>query len=225
MSASSASSSSSSGKRGKAASAAAPSHDPDAIAKAMNGLSKSQVAFTKSVEDCKGLIENTFQDIDVQLSRKRKEIEELDQEFRQSKRAKTIDLEQEMKAFGREQALKILADNKEKAVSMAEWDKLQHELATLRQDQSAALAQVANQERAKYEKELQLYKTTSDLKHTSEVATQNASIEQLRNHIDILEKQIKTLQGELANARELTRQVAESSRPVYSHPPQYSGKN
>lgn len=191
----------------------------------MLSLSKSQVAFTKSVDDCKGLIENTFQDIDVQLSRKRKEIDELDQEFRQSKRAKTIDLEQEMKAFGREQALKILAENKEKAVTMAEWDKLQHELATLRQDQSAALAQVVNQERAKYEKELQLYKTTSDLKHTSEVATQNASIEQLRNHIDILEKQIKTLQGELANARELTRQVAESNRPVYSHPPQYSGKN
>lgn len=159
-----------------------------------------------------------MEDLELKTTAKRKAMVELDEDYESKKKTKRIELDQEIRAYGYQEALKIIKEHKEVAISEADLAKLNkelQELQELKQNRATEMAEVLRQEKEKYEKEMKTFQTTSDLRHQTEVDTQAATIKQLQNHIQVLEKQTQSLQQDIEKQRELTKNVAESSRPQY----------
>jgi hypothetical protein len=202
-------------KRASSSSSSTPENDSLALTKSIINIKKQQESFEKSVNECKKLIEDHLEDLELKTTAKRKAMVELDEDYESKKKTKRIELDQEIRAYGYQEALKIIKEHKEVAISEADLAKLNKELQELKQNRATEMAEVLRQEKEKYEKEMKTFQTTSDLRHQTEVATQAATIKQLQNHIQVLEKQTQSLQQDIEKQRELTKNVAESSRPQY----------
>jgi hypothetical protein len=206
----------------KAASAAGKDPDGYALTNSIVKISKQMETFPKVVAECKELIEGQLQDIELRTNMKRKAMDALDEEFEQRKKSRRIDLEQDLRAYGYAEALKVIKEHKQTPVPDDELAKLKAELDLLRQDNQQKMDQLLAQERSRYEKDMKTFQITSDLRHETEVAKMEASVKQLQDHIKVLENTIASQKQDIDKQRELTRSVAESARPQ----PQYvMGKN
>lgn len=193
--------------------------DTLALTKAIVTIQKNQVSFAKSVDDAKHLIEEYLQDLELRASEKRDEMKKLDAMYEEERRSKKIRIDQDLQAYGYAEALKVLAERKEVAISQDELTRLKNELETMKRDKAKEVAELVRVEREKHESALKTFQTTNDLKHAAEIATQTASNKQLQGHIAVLEKQIQSLQDDVNKQRQLTKDVAESARPQYMTAP------
>ena len=197
-------------------------NDQVALIKAVGTIKKSIDTFEKSVEECKKLVEEKLEDLELHTSLKRKAIDELEQEYEQKKKSRRIDLEQDIRAFGYTEALKILKERKESPIPEEDLAKLKAELQSIKQDHQNVLNETIAQEKAKHQKEMKHFTETSDLRHQTEMAKREALIHQLQDHIKVLETTIVSQKEDIDKQRELTKSVAESARPQpqYFHPKQ-----
>ena len=78
-------------------------------------------------------------------------------------------------------------------------------------------------EQEKYERERKTFEKTLGLEHDAIMAKQEAKITQLNDHIKVLETTIVALKADIEAQRNLTKAVAESSRP--QQPVYVSGGN
>lgn len=197
--------------------------DSLALTKAIIAIKKQQESFEKAAMDCRKLVDEHFSDLELKTSAKRKAMEELDEQFEQTKRSKKIDLDNVLKEYGYSEAVKTLQARSEVPISSADLAKLKTDLEFYKKDHSQQLAEVAKSEKDKYEKEMKNYQTVSDLKHQTDLAQKESSIKQLKDHIAVLDNQIKSLQQDVDKQRELTKSVSEASRPQY-YPSPSSGR-
>jgi hypothetical protein len=186
-----------------------------ALTKSILGIKKQQDSFEKSVTELKKIIEEQLGDLELKTNAKRKQMDELDEEFELRKKSRKIELDQDLKAYGYSEAIKLIQDKKEVTIALDDLNKLKSELDLHKRDHSQQLADVSKIEREKYERELQIFKTTSDLQHKTEVAKMTSQVQQLQDHIKVLDKQIQSLQQDVEKQRELTRDVANASKPQY----------
>jgi chromosome segregation ATPase len=198
------------------------SSDPIQLTKAINSLMKTQDTFGKNLDALSTLITDQLGDIELRLANKQKALDELKEEYDRQLKNRKIEVDQAIKVYGYEEALKILADRKEVPVDAADYQELKAEVETLKQEMKEAVDSAVKKERERAERELSRELKTQMLENDAKQAEASAQLSQKQKEVEVLEKQIKSLQSDLEKQRELTRSVAEAARPqapVYAPPP------
>lgn len=189
------------------------SQDTLALTRSINTITKNMQSFEKSVGECKQLIEEGLTDLEIRTTLKRKAMGELDEEYEHKKKSRKIDLEQDLRAHGFEEAVRILKEQKFTAIQDDELHKLKTELAEIKAEGKTQLESALNAERQRFQRDMEVFKTTSSLQNQTEVAKLTANVEKLQDHIKVLENTINAQKNDIDKQRELTKQVAESARP------------
>lgn len=70
---------------------------------------------------------------------------------------------------------------------------------------------IRSEEKNKYQAQLKLEMTTSELNHKANIAELKAQVDQQKKEIDVLQKTIDNLKHEIAEQRTLTKEVAQAS--------------
>jgi len=190
------------------------STDPIQLTKAINSLVKTQDTFGKNLEALTTLITDQLGDIELRLSNKQKALDELKEEYDRQLKNRKIEVDQAIKVYGYEEALKILAEKKEIPVDATDYQELKAEVDILKQEMKEAVDSAIKKERERAERELSRELKTQMLENDAKSAEASAQLSQKEKEVEVLEKQIKSLQQDLDKQRELTRSVAESARPV-----------
>lgn len=181
---------------------------PIELAKAIDRLCKNQIDFGKYVQQIDVLIKDVFAEIDVRQRVKRRELEDLNSEFERMKRDKRIQLEQDFKQWGMEQAVKFLLEKGQIPVSKDDQNKLLHEVENLKATRDELVQKAMDEATRRFEQELERTKTTLELKHKAEVIAKEAQINQLNKHVEVLERVIRDLKNDVDQQRTLTAQVS-----------------
>lgn len=195
------------------------------LTKSINELKKSRDQHIASVEKCDQLISDFLEDISVTVEQKQKELDKLDREYETKATDLKIDLEQEFKADARTKALEVLEITGEIPVDKESYENLQSELSKLKSDQKDLIDEAVKTERQSAAKSAEYTKRTLELTHKAEVAKSEAAVDQLKDHVAVLESQIESLKGDIEKQRNLTQAVAEASRPqMQQYQPMPQGK-
>lgn len=89
--------------------------------------------------------------------------------------------------------------------------KANQELEELKKSFSEQCNLIRNEEKIKYQQQIKLEVTTLELNHKANVAELRAQVEQQKKEIDVLQKTIDNLKHEIAEQRNLTKEVAQAS--------------
>lgn len=184
--------------------------DPQyALAKAVQQMNQKQEAFLAGVEALRGL----STDMELRYASKRKQLEEVDEELLQKQKTRRFELELALKEEGYQRAVQILKDRGELALPTKDWTQLREEHEVLKRDKAKEVLAVVTSEREKWLLEKKQLEEMSKLRHDAENAKHVAELEQFKTHIKVLQEQIKDLKSDADKQRDLTRSLAEASRP------------
>ena len=195
-----------------AAGAQEPKNERLALAAAIASVAQKGDAWLKSMENFKTLRQDTLTHLETELQAFKRQREEAEQEFEQSKRSKRIGIEQELSEFGYQAALKILADRKEVAIGAVDLEQLRGRLRDLEQKGDADLKHAVEEERSSAQKALAFEKRTLQLQHEKEIASLTSQVEALNKQLISAKTEIDKAEARLDSQRELCRSIAESCK-------------
>lgn len=198
----------------------------------MTALKKSHEAFMKSVESAHSLIDSQMEENVLKINHQKQELEnlevsrkrrfqEIEEDTQRQRKARKIDLDQDIKAYGYQKALKILEERNEVPIEKDVLAQLRNDLSQARAETAAAVDKTAKQEREKAHKNMAHFEKTTRLEHEAALAQVKAQLEQKDQQIKVLDKTILDLKDELTSTRQLVKDVAQSQRaaPVHHHVP------
>lgn len=184
------------------------------LATAITSLTTKQEAFIKAVETMKQLEADTLTNLDLEINTKKLELENLEKDFKRKQKDGQIETDQFLNEYSYEAACKILKEHNEEPINSEKLKTLHNDLDKYKTGHEEELEKLKNKEREKAQKSLKAALTNNELKHKAEVAEMAASVNQQKKEIQSLENTIKNLQNELSQQRQLTKDVAEASRPA-----------
>lgn len=193
-------------------------HPQFALTKAVQQMNQKQEAFLAGVETFKAL----SADLELRYSSKRKQLDDLDEEFVQKQKTRKFELELALKEEGYQRAVQILAERGETALQTAEWNKLKEEYEVLKRDKAKEVSEVRVAEAQKWVAEKKQLEEMSKLRHEAENAKHVAELDQFKTHIKVLQDQISDLKKDADKQRDLTKALAEANRPQLAPPMPYA---
>lgn len=185
------------------------------LTKAVKSLVKSFETHAKSFDSLQNTIKDIDEDLDLRIESKEKKMKELDEEYERNKKGLKIELDQEIKAYGYEKAVSLLADKKEIPVDVKTYELLKAELKELKETLEDQVKTAVNKVRGESKVQLSRELKTKDLEFNAKQAQIEAELKQKDREIDVLQGVIKDLKMDLDKQRDLTGQVAEASKPQY----------
>ncbi len=195
------------------------------LAKSINALIKTQDKFAKDSTALQTLISDGFAEIELRITKKRKEFEELEERFKHELASKKIELDQTLKAHGYDQAVRILSARDEMPVEKDVYDTLKTRVQALEVEMKQAVDDAIKREREKAKKSLVVQLNTKDLKNAADRAQAEAELKQKEKEVTVLEKQIRCLQEDLEKQRKLTEAVANAAASANRAPAMYTSSN
>jgi hypothetical protein len=208
----------SSTRKRKAPSSSNSDLDPKlALATAITGIKKSQDAFAKSVAQYKELEDKTFTELEIKLTAKRQDLDELDTTYNNRKKQRKLDLEHDLKEQGLIAAKKILEERGDLAVSKESYETLQRDHAALKAKFDDTSKSAIAEEKAKINEANKNWQRTVQLEYESKMAAANAENNQQKKQISVLSETIASLKEDMAAQRQLTKDVANSFKPTVVH--------
>jgi len=181
------------------------------LTSAITNLCNRSEQFLKAVEEFKQLQQTLDHNFQNQMVCKKRELENLEQDYEQQKRQKRITLEQELQEFGLKSAIDILTHHGDVAIPKADWDKLNQKCKELEQDQTSKLAEALTLERDHAAKNLLIEKNTLQLQHEKDVAKLTSQVEAQQKQLDMAKDELKKAETRLEAERNLCQKIAESS--------------
>lgn len=190
--------------------------DTLALVRAIQSIQQHGTQFTDAVKRAEDLIANQFSDLELRIQSKRRALDALDDEFAAKNRAAHVQMDLDIRAYGRAAAVRLLETLQppETAIAVADWDRQRGRLAELEKTMEQTIRDNADAQSAKAAAELSTWKTQVELQHKAVLAEQSARCTQLSDHIKVLEKQIQQLQNDVEKQRQLTKDVADAARPM-----------
>lgn len=182
------------------------------LATAIASITRKGDEWVAALEAFKTLRENIIQNLETEISTLQRSKEETEALFEQTKRARQIEMDQDLSEYGYQQALKILSDRKEVAVSQDQLQSLQQELSTLKAKDSSELKTAVENEQKAAAKAFAFEKRALQLQHEKEVAQLTAQNEALISSVENLKRDVEKAQVRLEQAQDLTRHVAEAAK-------------
>jgi len=196
-----------------------------ALTKALQGVTKAEEGFNKSVGKLSELLTETFSDLETRIESKQKELDDLKLRFEQEEKNRKIEVDQNVREYAYDAAKKILADRKEVAVREEDYEQLREDYSELRATKEQEIRDAVSAERKRNDQHNDALKRTLELQKQAEVAQVEAKLETQIQHIDVLKSTIEALKSDLDEQRKLTKDVAQAAAkqmPVYM--PQQSGR-
>lgn len=194
------------------------------VSASIDRLSKNYETFMNNsstyADSLKGLIDDYLSDLMNKINMRKEELAYLDEEFNNKKRTSEINLDLDMKKYGRDKALQILKENGEIAVSEIDYKRLNNDYQELLSKQKEEIKNAVDNEHQRNTKHVAVLKQTLELKNKAEVATVQAKLEAQVTQIEILNETIKQMKDDLNEQRKLTKDVANaSSKAQMFYPP------
>ena len=189
-----------------------PKNERLALVSALSAIATKGDGWIKSIEDFKAVRQDILTNLENELQTLKRQREESQQEFEQNKRAKKIDLEQEVSEYGYQAALKILGARKETAVLSVELEQLKTRVRDLESQGDTQVRKTIEEERASAAKALTIEKKTLTLEHQKEIASLTSQVESLKQQLTSARAEIEKAETRLDQTRELVRSVADSCK-------------
>lgn len=180
--------------------------------KSINNLTSKQDAFLKAIETLQSFSEETLRNLDLEIDNKKMELKSLDEEYKKRDNDQRITIDQALKEYKYEQALLYLGERDEISVSKKEYNDLVKKVTTLETEQDARIKTEIAIEKKRSEGAMKAALHNASLTHKAEIADINAQTKQQEHEIDNLRSIIETLKNEIAEQRQLTRQVADAGK-------------
>lgn len=179
-----------------------------ALAKSLNTLVTKQDAFSKAVDSLKEFSRESIEELVREIDAKKEELNEIEKSISVKEKDGKINLEQRLKQYGYEEALKIIQDNGQTVIEDEQYQKTLTENNNLKTNWEQEIQKVRDEERARQKKEIVAVTNNLNLKHEAITAKITAETEQQAKEILSLTKSIESLRAEIAAQRELTKEVA-----------------
>jgi hypothetical protein len=192
-----------------------------ALTKALQGVTKAEDGFSKSVTKLSELLTDTFNDLETRLEAKQKDLDELKLRYEQEEKNKKIEVDQNVRAYAYEAAKKILTERKEVAVREEDYEQLREDYSELRATKEQEIRDSVSAERKRNDQHNEALKRTLELQKQAEVAQVEARLETQIQHIEVLKSTIENLKNDLQAQRELTKDVAQAASkqmPMWQQP-------
>lgn len=171
-------------------------------------LTRAQEDFTRAVDEFEKINKQTLEDLDLDITNRKLEIEELTVQKERNIRDAKIEFGQTLAEHRKETIYEVLKELDQTAIDESELDSLREQLTEV--DERVAAASKDATDRAK--RDFHFEKNSIEMKHKAENAELTAKITQQSETIKDLRNTIEDLKKQIDSQRELTRQVAESSR-------------
>ena len=201
------------------------------VSTAIDKLTKIHETFatasTSSSEAIQALIQNYLTDLTNRINLKREELEYLEEDFANKRRAGEIDIDLNIKQYGRDAAIRILKDSGEIPIGREDYENLKTSYNSLLETKDSEIKLAVEAENKRNEKHVAILKQTLELKNRAEVATVEAKLEAQVQQIQLLNDTIAQMKDDLNEQRKLTKDVADASSKgaqMYYPPPQISSK-
>ena len=185
------------------------------LTKSVNSLKKTQETFGKSVENMNQLLRDYFEDLELRIATKKRERQDLEEEYARLTKSAKIEIDQDLKAYGYDAAKKILSERKEVPICAEELKKLQEDLRVARSELKAAVDEAVKAANERSSRHLAHELKTRELEYSAKSANTDAALKQKDSEISVLQRTISDLRSEIEKQRALTEAVASASRPQY----------
>jgi len=163
-----------------------------------------------------------IQQIEMQLEAKKKEFadmtEQLTSQYEQANKQlenehidAKIKMNQEIREHGLQAANQLLASMNMTSISTDKLQAMTEELSTIKETSATSLAKAVEQEKQQAKQHLQREVHGIQLEHKANIASLQAQVEQQVKEIRLLNDTIANLQNEIAQQRNLTKEVAQAS--------------
>lgn len=182
------------------------------LAKNVSAMTAKADAFAKAVDAYKTYNEETINETILEIEQKQKELEDLDKQYKTKEIDEKIRIDQEIKRYGYDAAIKLIQTQGKIAIAEDEYNLLLEDYEKLRSEKDQEIENIKQDEKAKHKKELSAIISNMELKYKAEHASLEASQSQKENEIQLLKQTITNLTSELAHQRELTKEVAIASK-------------
>ncbi len=198
-----------------------PAAGSSVLLKPLHNLEKAELAFADAVNEWKTISKESIVELDFTIEQRREEIQQLEKhrieklqsvedEVSQSKKRKRIDCDNDIAAYKRESALKILKDTGEIAISEDLFNQMKTELQTQKAKYEQELKDTAGSLTGKAKREQEIALRSLELEWQSKTATITAEVKQLKEQEKNYMKTIVMLEKQLDDQRQLTKEVAQA---------------
>lgn len=178
------------------------------LAKAMKALSTALDGSDKRLEALKALQAAMKEDFEIQIEQKKRQLEDLNEEYNHRQKTRHLQLEHEFKELGMAKVKEMLEAQKEMPILCGEYQELQAKIQNMPiafEEEKRKICETLNRQHAKEIKDLE---TRKDLESQAKMAEYAAAKTSHTAQVRLLEGTIASLREELKAQRELTGQVA-----------------
>ena len=192
------------------------------FAQAINHLASKSEALIAALHEVQTFDTTRIQQIEMQLEAKKKEFadmtEQLTSQYEQANKQlenehidAKIKMNQEIREHGLQAANQLLASMNMTSISTDKLQAMTEELSTIKETSATSLAKAVEQEKQQAKQHLQREVHGIQLEHKANIASLQAQVEQQVKEIRLLNDTIANLQNEIAQQRNLTKEVAQAS--------------
>jgi DNA repair exonuclease SbcCD ATPase subunit len=185
------------------------------LAKSIKALVASQDMSHKRIQQLDELMKSITGDFELQITTKKRELEQLNEDYNHRQKTRHLQLEHEFKELEMTKVKEILESRNEMSITKQEHSNLQNQIKELHKAHEDETAQIRASLHHMHEKELKELEKTKRLEVSAQLAEFNAAKTSHTQQIALLHSTIESLRNELMEQRNLTKSVAESSRPQH----------
>ena len=185
------------------------------LAKSIKALVVSQDMSHKRIQQLDDLMKSITGDFELQITTKKRELEQLNEDYNHRQKTRHLQLEHEFKELEMAKVKEILDARHERSITIQEYNNLQTQIQELHKSHEDEIAQIRASLHHLHEKELKELEKTKKLEVSAQLAEFNAGKTSHTQQIALLQSTIESLRNELMEQRNLTKSVAESSRPQH----------
>jgi hypothetical protein len=185
------------------------------LAQAINNLTIKGDQFISALENLKQLDHERLTELDLQISAKKTEYQDLNLHLENEFKNNQIETNQKLNEFKIKACQEIASEHNMTVIKKEDYNKLQSDISVLHNELGEFKATFESKLHSELEKEKTYYvnklkheMSTLDLTHKAQCAELKAQCDQQKREIDILNKTIDNLKHEIAEQRNLTKEVA-----------------
>jgi len=188
------------------------------LAQAINNITLSGDTFVRAIETLSSFSQERLSELDMQIESKKREYEQLHSQLENNFKNNQIETQQRLNEFKVKACEEIVKDFNMQVIKNDDFYRLKNELSSVQKELNDVnkmfderLTKDVEREKQLYITKLQQETTTLTLNHKAQMAEITAQCAQQKKEIDMLNKTIENLKHEVAEQRNLTKEVAIAS--------------
>jgi chromosome segregation ATPase len=201
-------------KRATAASKVSAQPDPHndrlVLAAALTNITNRGDAFANALQEFERVRKSLSESLENEVQTKKRMRDELDTDYEQAKRAKQINLDQDIAQHGYQAALRLLAERKEVPILEQELFNLRKRIQELEAKDQAEMKKAIDEVKADAARVAVFEKRALTLQHEKEIASLTSNADSLQKQLAAAKDEIAKAEKRLDDTRALCQKIAEA---------------